>query len=129
MAHPHGRRMSKGTAWNGWRERNIGVSVGVESFFSSLFGERQHGIRPPWQRKTTWRRVCRRLVDHLARYIRQNVVTDRTHRGDLERAIRSLDRAVDAGASRRRARHPTLPEADRESEIVTSFAALCLVLL
>jgi hypothetical protein len=56
-------------------------------------------------------------VNHLDRYIRTNVVADRPHHRALEQAIRVLHRAVDA------------VDADRESEILTSFAALCLLLL
>jgi hypothetical protein len=57
------------------------------------------------------------LVEHLERYVRANVVTDGGHHSALEQAIRGLRHAVDA------------PEGERESELVTSFADLCLLLL
>src|SRR2546425_12881779 len=100
-----------------WGARHIGISIHAECFFSSLLGKGgTHGLAG-WHTIVSWRRLCHRLVEHLERYVRANVVTDRIHHAAFEEAIEGLRRAVDA------------PEGERESELVTSFAYLCLLLL
>lgn len=108
---------SRASKQKGWRARHVGISIHAEYFFSFLQGKRgTHGLAG-WHGIVSWRRLCRRLIEHLERYVRANVVTDRIHHAALEEAIEGLRRAVDA------------PEGERESELVTSFAYLCLLLL
>jgi hypothetical protein len=100
-----------------WEDRNIGVSIHAEYLFSFLLGKRgTHGLAG-WQDTTSWRHLSHKLVTQLERYIAANIVTDRSHHSDLEHAIQALHGAVDNGGS------------DRESELVTRFARLCLLLI
>jgi hypothetical protein len=98
-------------------DRDIGVSLGAEYFFSFLLGKRgTHGLAG-WEDTTSWRHLCHKLVTQIDRYIAANIVTDRSHHTALAQAIQALHGAVDNGGS------------DRESELVTRFARLCLLLI
>ena len=98
-------------------DRDIGVSLGAEYFFSFLLGKRgTHGLAG-WEDTTSWRHLCHKLVTQLERYVTENIVTDRSHHIALAHAIQALHGAVDNSGS------------DRESELVTRFARLCLLLI
>jgi hypothetical protein len=114
MASARSRR-DKG--WDRWRDRKIAMSHNVELFFASLLGKRNARGFAEWRPKRYWRKLYLRLIDSLERYICTNVITDKSHRDDLAAALKYLRQAIE------------ISEPQREAELVTSFAALCLLLL
>ena len=75
---------------------HVGITIEVEHALSSLLGKQSTHSLTGWILKSHWRRICKRLLDHLERYLKANVTTsDRKHIeriqavfGDIRQSVR-----------------------------------------
>jgi len=93
------------------------MSHNAQLFFASFLGKRTARGLTEWRPKRYWKELYLHLTDSLEHYINANIVPDKPHRKDLAAALKHLRQAIE------------ISEPQREAELVTSFAALCLLLL
>src|SRR6266487_4374854 len=96
----------------------IDAELDVEHILSFMFGKQStHGLAGTLDDQQTWKRYCKKLTNHLGKYIEANVITDRDHQQRLQDMLSQLKQAV---------REPT---GNREPLLVASLVQLCLLLL
>lgn len=87
----------------------------IESFLSFLFGKWSTHLPQEISLKS-WKKYCKKLIDHLDQYISANVVTDLPHQKAIDAALEKGKRAVTSSNA-------------REPMLVASLAELCFLLL
>lgn len=95
-------------------EHHVDIPIDVEHFLGSILGKRSHGSAGCHQ-VNVWKNYCKKLIEHLEKYVSANVVTDRFHREAIERSTNKMKEAVDSNS--------------REPLLVAGLFELCLLLL
>lgn len=96
----------------------VTIPIEVEYFFSFMFGKQStHGLAGHYS-IGEWNRLCKRLMEHLEKYIAANVETDRAHLRMIKQRLDSMEKALTP-----RARH------SREPLLLRALSELILLLL